>query len=95
MKCISLWHVLEHVYNVEDCLKKLNKLLKKDGVLVVGVPNCASYDAKKYKGMWVAYDLPIHLSHFRKNNIKDLAKKTNFQLKDIKPMFFGIWVTKN
>jgi 2-polyprenyl-3-methyl-5-hydroxy-6-metoxy-1,4-benzoquinol methylase len=72
---ISMWHVLEHVYNVEDYLKKINKLLKKGGVLVVGVPNCASYDAKKYKENWVAYDLPIHLSHFRKNNIKELAKK--------------------
>ena len=46
---ISMWHVLEHVYNLEGYLKKVNKLLKKGGVLVVGVPNCASYDAKKYK----------------------------------------------
>ena len=88
---ISLWHVLEHVYNIEECLKRVNKLLKKNGVLVVGVPNCASYDAKKYKGMWVAYDLPIHLSHFRKNNIEDLAKKTKFQLKEIKPLFFDAY----
>ena len=85
---ISMWHVLEHIYNVEDYLKRVNKLLKKGGVLIVGVPNCASYDAKKYKGNWVAYDLPIHLSHFRKNNIKELAKKSSFKLKDIKPLFF-------
>ena len=83
---ISMWHVLEHVYNVEDYLKKINKLLKKGGVLVVGVPNCASYDAKKYRENWVAYDLPIHLSHFRKNNIKELAKKSSFTLKTIKPL---------
>jgi 2-polyprenyl-3-methyl-5-hydroxy-6-metoxy-1,4-benzoquinol methylase len=85
---ISMWHVLEHVYNVEDCLKKVNKLLKIGGVLVVGVPNCASYDANKYKGNWVAYDLPIHLSHFRKNNILKLAKKSSFELKEIKPLLF-------
>ena len=88
---ISMWHVLEHVYNVEDYLKKINKLLKKGGVLVVGVPNCASYDAKKYKENWVAYDLPIHLSHFRKNNIKELAKKSSFTLKAIKPLFFDAY----
>ncbi len=88
---ISLWHVLEHVYNVEGYLKKLNKLLKRGGVLVVGVPNCASYDAKKYKGNWVAYDLPIHLSHFRKNNIKELAKKSSFKLKKIKPLIFDAY----
>ena len=88
---ISMWHVLEHVYNIEDYLKKVNKLLKKDGVLVVGVPNCASYDAEKYKGNWVAYDLPIHLSHFRKNNIMELARKSNFELKSIKPLFFDAY----
>ena len=88
---ISMWHVLEHVYNVEDYLKKINKLLKKGGVLVVGVPNCASYDAKKYKENWVAYDLPIHLSHFQKNNIKELAKKSSFTLKAIRPLFFDAY----
>lgn len=88
---ISMWHVLEHVYNVEKYLKKVNKLLKNNGVLIVGVPNCASYDAKKYKGNWVAYDLPIHLSHFRKNNIEALAKKSNFKLKEIKPLIFDAY----
>jgi len=88
---ITMWHVLEHVYNIEGYLKKVSKLLKKDGVLVVAVPNCASYDAKKYKENWVAYDLPIHLSHFRKKDIKELAKKTNFELKDIKPLFFDAY----
>ena len=88
---ISMWHVLEHVYDVEKYLKKINKLLKNSGVLVVGVPNCASYDAKKYKGNWVAYDLPIHLSHFRKKNIEALAKKSSFKLKEIKPLFFDAY----
>lgn len=88
---VSMWHVLEHVYNVEGYLKKINKLLKKGGFLVVGVPNCASYDAKKYKGNWVAYDLPIHLSHFRKNNIKELSIKSSFELKSIKPLFFDAY----
>lgn len=88
---ISMWHVLEHIYNVEDYLKKVNKLLKKGGVLIVGVPNCASYDAKKYKGNWVAYDLPIHLSHFRKNNIREISIKSSFELKSIKPLFFDAY----
>ena len=88
---ISMWHVLEHVYDVKDYLKKVNKLLKKNGVLVIGVPNCASYDAKKYKGNWVAYDLPIHLSHFRKKNIEELAKKSSFKVNDIKPLLFDAY----
>jgi 2-polyprenyl-3-methyl-5-hydroxy-6-metoxy-1,4-benzoquinol methylase len=88
---ISMWHVLEHVYNLEGYLKKVNKLLKKDGVLVIGVPNCASYDSIKYKENWVAYDLPIHLSHFQRRNIEDLAKQNSFELKNIRPLVFDAY----
>ena len=88
---ITMWHVLEHVYNVEEYLKQANALLKKGGVLIIGVPNCESYDAKKYKENWVAYDLPIHLSHFRKNDINEFAKKSNFQIKNIKPLIFDAY----
>lgn len=88
---ITMWHVLEHVYDVKEYLKSVCKLLKKGGVLLVGVPNCESYDAKKYKESWVAYDLPIHLSHFRKKDIVKLSKKCNFKIKDIKPLFFDAY----
>ena len=88
---ITMWHVLEHVYDVKEYLNKVYKLLKTGGVLIVGVPNCESYDAKKYKENWAAYDLPIHLSHFRKNDIKEFAKKSNFRVNNVNPLVYDAY----
>ena len=88
---ITLWHVLEHVYDVNGYLSKLKELLKDDGYIILGLPNCNSYDAKYYKEFWYAYDLPIHVSHFTKKDISKLVNKYNFQSLTIKPLIFDAY----
>ena len=85
---ITMWHVLEHVYHLKDYLNKIHSLLSKNGFLIVAVPNCESYDAKVYKEFWAAYDLPIHLYHFTKDDVINISQKTGFKLIDIKPLVF-------
>lgn len=84
---ITLWHVLEHVPNLESQIAKLNLLLADNGVLVIAVPNYKAYDAKYYGPYWAAYDVPRHLWHFNKDSFKNLLPK---ELKPIgvKPMLF-------
>ncbi|MBG15234.1 MAG: methyltransferase [Crocinitomicaceae bacterium] len=88
---VTMWHVLEHVYDLEDDLKTISSLIKKGGYLIVAVPNHESFDAKIYKENWVAYDVPIHLYHFRKKDIKALFSKFNFELSNIKPLIFDAY----
>lgn len=85
---ITLWHVLEHIYNLEEFLNKLSTLLKPNGVLIIAVPNYNSYDAKYYKNFWAAYDVPRHLWHFSKNSIKKLFSNYGFNTIHVKPMWF-------
>lgn len=85
---ISMWHVLEHVYHLNERLLEIKRLLKEDGFLIVAVPNRLSYDASTYKEKWAAYDLPRHLYHFTPNDLENIAKKYSFELKEIKPMKF-------
>lgn len=85
---ITMWHVLEHVYDLKKDLEKIKQKLKKDGSLIVAVPNCDSYDAKKYKEFWAAYDLPIHLYHFRENDIRNLFDQYEMEVVEVKPMKF-------
>ena len=61
-------------------------MLKKDGKLVLALPNYKSYDAEYYKEKWAAYDVPRHLYHFSKESIRNIFEKNNFQLIDIKPL---------
>ena len=85
---ITLWHVLEHLPNLEEDIKTFHKLLKPNGTLVIAVPNYKSYDAKYYKTFWAAYDVPRHLWHFSKEGISTLFQKFNFKLEKTHPMLF-------
>jgi len=85
---ITMWHVLEHVPDVEYQVAELKRLLKPSGTIIIAVPNFKSYDANHYKEFWAAYDVPRHLWHFSKTAIEILFDKQNMNLEDIKPMWF-------
>jgi 2-polyprenyl-3-methyl-5-hydroxy-6-metoxy-1,4-benzoquinol methylase len=85
---ITMWHVLEHVYNLQDRMKEVRRLLKKSGTLIIAVPNCSSFDASYYKEFWAAYDVPRHLYHFVPGDIVRLCRMQNQSVIQMYPMFF-------
>lgn len=85
---ISMWHVLEHVPNLENQIKELKRLLKPNGTLIIAVPNFKSFDAKHYGKFWAAYDVPIHFWHFSKKAIQQLFGNENMKLEKVLPMKF-------
>jgi SAM-dependent methyltransferase len=85
---ISMWHVLEHVPELNQRLDQLQRILKNDGTLFIALPNCDSADAKKYGKFWAGYDVPRHLWHFTQNNCRLLFEKHGFELKETIPMKF-------
>ena len=85
---ISMWHVLEHVPDLDKQIKELKRLLKPTGTLIIAVPNFKSFDAKHYGKYWAAYDVPIHFWHFSKTAIKMLFEKEEMKLEKVLPMQF-------
>jgi 2-polyprenyl-3-methyl-5-hydroxy-6-metoxy-1,4-benzoquinol methylase len=85
---ITLWHVLEHVHKLNECMERISNLLKENGKLIIAVPNCESYDAKIYKENWAAYDVPRHLYHFTAETMNRLLNKHKFTLVRKEPMKF-------
>lgn len=85
---ITMWHVLEHVPDLQNQIKELKRLLKPNGAIIIAVPNFKSYDAKYYGEFWAAYDTPRHLWHFSKTAIKKLFQNENIELVKILPMKF-------
>ncbi|WP_413999753.1 class I SAM-dependent methyltransferase [Flavobacterium sp. W1B] len=85
---ITMWHVLEHVPNLDNQIKELKRLLKPKGTLIIAVPNFKSFDAKYYGAFWAAYDVPIHFWHFSKKTIKILFEKEAIELEKVLPMKF-------
>ncbi len=85
---ITMWHVLEHVPDLDAQIKELKRLLKQEGTLIVAVPNYKSFDAKHYGAFWAAYDVPIHFWHFSKKAIELLFAKEGMKLEKVLPMKF-------
>lgn len=85
---ITMWHVLEHVPNLEYQLQQLKRICKPNGTIIIAVPNFKSFDAKHYKQFWAAYDVPRHLWHFSKRGIQKLFANYKIQLLEVKPMWF-------
>lgn len=85
---VSMWHVLEHVPDPKETVNQIERILTKNGVAIIAVPNFKSWDAKHYKEYWAAYDLPRHLFHFSQKGMTQLFEESGFSLVEVKPMIF-------
>ena len=85
---ITLWHVLEHVHDLQSTVADLKRVLKLNSMLVIAVPNHLSWDAVHYQEHWAAYDVPRHLYHFNPASIDQLLLRHGFSKKSIRPMWF-------
>ena len=84
---ISCWHSLEHLSDLTTTLSMFNKLINKNGYLIVAVPNHESFDSKYYGKFWAGYDVPRHRFHFNKDALIRIVEDSNFEMIDSSPMF--------
>ncbi len=85
---ITLWHVLEHLKDLNGTITKISSLLDTEGTLIIAVPNYKSYDANYYKEYWAAYDTPRHLWHFSQKSISTIFENHNLKVVRTLPMYF-------
>ena len=85
---ISLWHVMEHLYEPKSYVQRFYNLLQTNGHLIIAVPNYTSSDGQYYDKHWAAYDVPRHLWHFSPSTMKQMVESDGFQLVEKKSMPF-------
>ena len=83
---ITLWHVLEHVEDLNTTLQELKHLLVQSGTIFIAVPNHTSWDAKHYKQNWAGFDVPRHFWHFSMKSMTRLLEKHALTVVKIIPM---------
>lgn len=77
---VTLWHVLEHLYDPERYLRRFYEVLSQEGVLIIAVPNHKSRDAAIFGPDWAAYDVPRHLWHFSPGTLRKMVAKAGFRV---------------
>jgi 2-polyprenyl-3-methyl-5-hydroxy-6-metoxy-1,4-benzoquinol methylase len=85
---VTLWHVLEHVYNPLHAVEILADALSSRGLLIVAAPNVAGVDSRFYQANWIALDLPRHVNHFSARSLVHLLSGAGFEVLNLRQLPF-------
>ncbi len=80
---ITLRHVIEHLWDPEDNLLIIRRLLKPTGRIVIATPNIKSFLHTIFKDSWRDLDPPRHLVLFSPKSLKAICNKCGFQKEKI------------
>jgi len=77
---VTMFHVLEHLYNPASYLESAHTLLKNDGRLVIQVPNAQCWQFLLLGENWSGLDVPRHLLTFRPRDLEVLLDQCGFEV---------------
>lgn len=76
---VTAFEVIEHELDPISTVKTIHKLLKKNGLLVVTVPNSKTVFSKVMGSRWFGYHNKEHLFHYTDATLQLILKKGNFK----------------
>jgi SAM-dependent methyltransferase len=77
---VTMFHVLEHVYDPHSYLEEARALLKPEGRLIIQVPNAACWQLVLLGKKWSGLDIPRHLWNFRPRDLELLLERNGFDV---------------
>jgi SAM-dependent methyltransferase len=81
---ILLMDVIEHLYHPNELMQICNKILKKDGILVILTGDINAINAKLWQEKWYYFYSWEHISFFSKKSLLYLTKRNGFSLLSIR-----------
>ena len=80
---VVLNHILEHIVEPNIFLQEIKRIFKREGILIIGVPNHASLVAGIYRTRWYGWGLPEHIWHFDKKSLAGLLERNGFKTREL------------
>ncbi|HEX7376629.1 MAG TPA: class I SAM-dependent methyltransferase [Pirellulales bacterium] len=93
--CVTMWQALEHVHQPRETVREARRLLRPRGLLVVAVPNLASWSFEHFGRQWFGLDVPRHLTHFTPSTLNALLAAEGFRV--LRTTFVGTdgWIRQS
>ncbi|MEK7533143.1 MAG: class I SAM-dependent methyltransferase [Patescibacteria group bacterium] len=88
---ITMFDVFEHLQDPFADMKKLEALLKPDGIIIIATGDTQSTAAKVLKRRWTFFIPPQHIFFFHRKNVTTLLRQAG--LKPIKWYRVGKWLS--
>jgi SAM-dependent methyltransferase len=79
LSCVYMNNVFEHLHNPTAVLSKAHAALLPGGIVVVIVPNHASWAARMFGSQWPGYDPPRHIWGFTPASIRGVLERAGFE----------------
>src|SRR5262249_39698843 len=76
---VTMFDVLEHVYQPRKFMMKVKEWLKPGGIYYARVPNIDSWEAHILGSYWYGLELPRHLFHFSPKTLSALMASLDFE----------------
>lgn len=96
LHAVVLWHVLEHLDDPGAALRRVAGWLAPGGLVVVGVPNVRSLQARIAGDEWFHLDLPRHRTHFTPAGLEAVLAGAGFRIEHVRHLVIehnihGMW----
>jgi SAM-dependent methyltransferase len=77
---VVMRHSLEHVPDPIADLRRIHRLLKPGGLLLLALPNFDSWERHRFGSAWFHLDLPRHRTHFGPGSLRLALEKSGFEV---------------
>jgi len=85
---ITCFHVLEHLADPLNSIKRALRLVKTGGMVMVEVPNLDSIGFRIFRRSWQPLEVPTHLNHFTPATLHKLFESAG-KIQIVKTEFFS------
>ena len=79
LDAVVMWHVLEHLDDPRAAVERVRDWLRPGGLLLVGVPNPASAQARIAGPGWLHFDSPRHRVHLTPRGLEAVVRAAGLE----------------
>ena len=95
--CIVMQSYLEHEINPKEVLSGAFHVLKRNGLVIIKVPNFSCWNRYLRKENWCGFRFPDHVNYFTPKTLKKMATDAGFiihrfSLADRSPLSDNMWM---
>lgn len=76
---VTLSHVIEHLHDPAEDLRRIRGLLRPGGLLWIATPNLEALGLRRFGQDWLGLDPPRHLVLFTRGSLEGLLRDTGFE----------------
>ena len=76
-------HSFEHIVNPNETLREIRRILKSDGLVMLGVPNIAGWNGRYFGKYWWYLGAPVHPFNYSVATLSRMMEKHGFRIEKV------------